>query len=148
MRPCDENLAFQLEEGYLKAKPFRYPQAADKSSSRPSSLKPGDDPKSLANSGAFGRNRSGSSGQVTPKSSAENLKQQARDDKPNSPKDSLSHQPQTHRLFGTYMNSVVTYQDSTVAVRAFSLPFSPSHICRVFHLFNSNPKAFLLFVEF
>ncbi|TVY92457.1 putative phospholipase, mitochondrial [Lachnellula willkommii] len=115
LRPCDENLAFQLEEGYLKAKPFRYPQAADKSSSRPSSLKPGDDPKSLANSGAFGRNRSGSSGQVTPKSSAENLKQQARDDKPNSPKDSFSHQPQTHRLFGTYMNSVVTYQDSTVA---------------------------------
>ncbi|TVY22406.1 putative phospholipase, mitochondrial [Lachnellula hyalina] len=115
LRPCDENLAFQLEEGYLKAKPFRYPQAAEKPSSRPSSLKPGDDPRSLANLGAFGRNRSESSGQVTPKSSAENLKQPARDDKLNSPKDSPSHQPQTHRLFGTYMNSVVTYQDSTVA---------------------------------
>jgi len=140
LRPCDENLAFQLEEGYLKAKPFRYPQAAEKPSSRPSSLKPGDDPRSLANSGAFGRNRSESSGQVTPKSSAENLKQPARDDKLNSPKDSPSHQPQTHRLFGTYMNSVVTYQDSTVAVRAFSLPILSSHTCCLFHHFYCHPR--------
>jgi len=26
-----------------------------------------------------------------------------------------THQPQSYRLFGTYMNSIVTYQDSTVA---------------------------------
>ena len=132
---CDENLASQLEEGYLKVKPFRYPQAPEKTSSRPSSMKPGEDPKSLANSGAFGRNRSGSSGQVTPKASAENLKQ-ARDDKLNSPKDSPSHQPQTHRLFGTYMNSIVTYQDSTVAVRTCSLPILPFRISHLFCFFQ------------
>ncbi|TVY81510.1 putative phospholipase [Lachnellula suecica] len=114
LRPCDENLASQLEEGYLKVMPFRYPPAPEKSSSRPTSLKPGEEPRSLAASGAFGRNRTGS-GEVTPRTSAENLRQQARDETLNSPKDSPSHQPQTYRLFGTYMNSVVTYQDSTVA---------------------------------
>lgn len=95
-------------------KPFRYPQAPEKSSSRPPSLKPGEDPKSLANSGAFGRKRTGS-GEVTPRASAENLRQQARDQTLNSPKDPPLYQPQTYRLFGTYMNSIVTYQDSTVA---------------------------------
>ncbi len=28
LRPCEENLAFQLEEGYLKIMPFRYPKAS------------------------------------------------------------------------------------------------------------------------
>jgi hypothetical protein len=83
-------------------------------------MKPGEDPKSLALSGAFGRNRSGSA-EVTPKASFENLRianQQAFDDATSSAKDSpltAQHEPQTHRLFGTYMNSIVTYQDSTVA---------------------------------
>lgn len=115
-RACEENLAFQLEEGYLKVKPFRYPKAPEKPSSRPAPLKPGENPRSLANSGAFGRNRAGS-GEVTPRASAENLKQQAQEDTPSSPKDAPLHQPQTHRLFGAHMNSIVTYQDSTVAVR-------------------------------
>jgi hypothetical protein len=81
-------------------------------------MKPGD---SLALSGAFsGRNRAGS-GEVTPKASMETLRlvnQQVLDDAANSTKDSPSpgsHELQTHRLFGTYMNSIVTYQDSTVA---------------------------------
>jgi hypothetical protein len=120
LRPCDENLAAQLEEGFLKVKPFRYPKAPERSSSKPTSLKPGEDPKTLALSGAFGRNRSGS-GEVTPKASIENLKaanKQALGDATNGTKDAPApnpHQPQTHRLFGTYMNSIVTYQDSTVA---------------------------------
>jgi hypothetical protein len=113
-------LAAQLEEGYLKVKPFRYPKAVEKSSSRPTSIKPGDDPKSLAISGAFNRNRSGSS-EVTPKASLENLRianRQALDDAANNLKSSPApspHQPQTYRLFGTWMNSIVTYQDSSVA---------------------------------
>jgi hypothetical protein len=120
LRPCEENLAAQLEEGYLKVKPFRYPKAVEKSSSRPTSMKPGDDPKSLTLSGAFNRNRTGSS-EVTPKASLENLRiasQQALDDVANNLKDSPApspHQPQTYRLFGTWMNSIVTYQDSSVA---------------------------------
>jgi len=120
LRPCDENLAAQLEEGYLKVKPFRYPKAPEKSSSRPTSLKPGEDPKSLALSRAFSRNRSGS-GEVTPRASLENLRsphQQAPEDPSTTSKESANpspHHPQTYRLFGSYMNSIVTYQDSTVA---------------------------------
>jgi hypothetical protein len=116
LRPCDENLAGQLEEGYLKVKPFRYPKAPEKPLP-----KTGNDPKSLALSGAFGsRNRSGS-GEVTPKASLENLRasnQQSLDDATTALKDApppTPHQPQTYRLFGTYMNSIVTYQDATVA---------------------------------
>ncbi|KAL2071364.1 hypothetical protein VTL71DRAFT_12599 [Oculimacula yallundae] len=115
LRPCDENLAFQLEEGYLKVMPFRYPKAPEKLN-----LKTGDAPNSLALSGAFNRKRTGS-GEITPKGSSENLRaanQQALDDAASRMKDAPApnpHQPQSYRLFGTYMNSIVTYQDSTVA---------------------------------
>jgi hypothetical protein len=109
LRPCDENLATQLEEGYLKVKPFRYPKAPEKPP------KSSADPKSLA----IGGNRSrASSAEVTPKASVENLRtsnQQALDEAANGGPASTPHQPQTYRLFGTYMNSIVTYQDSTVA---------------------------------
>lgn len=120
LRPCEENLATQLEEGYLKIKPFRYPKAAE-ASSRPSSMIAGDLPTgggALAQSGAFSRGRPRSA-DVTPKASVENLRaanqqsageETSKDEVPSSP-----HQPQAYRLFGTYMNSVVTYQDSSVA---------------------------------
>ena len=117
LRPCDENLATQLEEGYLKVKPFRYPKAPEK----PYTSKASGDPKSLALSSAFGSRSRAGSGEVTPKASMENLRlanQQALEDAANGSKDAPApspHQPQTHRLFGIYMNSIVTYQDSTVA---------------------------------
>lgn len=121
LRPCDENLAAQLEEGYLKVKPFRYPKAPPKPApNRSTTLKPGEKPESLKLSGAFGgRNRgaSGSSNEVTPHGSMEDLRaasQQADDGSRDSPLPS-PHQPQTHRLFGTHMNSIVTYQDENVA---------------------------------
>jgi hypothetical protein len=131
LRPCEESLANQLEEGFLKVKPFRYPKAPEKPSSRPTSMKPGEDLKSLALSGAFGRNRAGS-GEVTPKASIENLKaaNQQTLDTTNVLKDNpvLQHQPQTHRLFGSYMNSIVTYENSSVAwLSADSLM---SRVCR------------------
>ncbi|KAK4447945.1 phospholipase DDHD2 [Podospora aff. communis PSN243] len=91
LRPCEENLAAQLEEGYLKVKPWTYP------------------PRVRSDSGPR---------TVTPKSSVDNLKSAAAAqaesiNKTNSP---LSpHQPQTHRLFGAHMNSVATYQDASVA---------------------------------
>lgn len=116
LKPCEENLATQLEEGYLKVKPFRYPKPPEKSTVRPLSIKTGEEPRSLARSGAFGSKRNGSPS-VTPKGSAENLRmpQQASDDGSISKDSPPPHQPQTHRLFGTYMNSVVTYQDENVA---------------------------------
>ncbi|KAI8633756.1 DDHD domain-containing protein [Xylariaceae sp. FL1651] len=94
LRPCEENLAAQLEEGYLKIKPWTYPVTRTRS-----------------NSGVQN---------VTPKSSTENLKTTAQPKAESSLKPLLTqptvpHQPQTYRLFGTYMNSVATYQDSNTA---------------------------------
>ena len=90
VRPCEENLAAQLEEGYLKIKPWTYP------------------PRVRSNSGTR---------TVTPKSSLDNLRAtaavQAEMAKTNSPVS--PHQPQTHRLFGAHINSIATYQDASVA---------------------------------
>ncbi|KAK2625277.1 hypothetical protein QTJ16_005646 [Diplocarpon rosae] len=114
LRPCEENLAQQLEEGYLKIMPFRYPKALEKPS------KAGEDSRSLSLSGASSRNSAGS-GEITPKASSENLRaanQQAQDEATNKTKEvppPSPHQPQSYRLFGTFMNSIVTYQDSSVA---------------------------------
>jgi hypothetical protein len=94
LRPCEENLAAQLEEGYLKTKPWAYPANRVRS-----------------NSGVQN---------VTPKASTDNLKTTAKlqvesSSKPVPTQPAVPHQPQTYRLFGTYMNSVVTYQDSSTA---------------------------------
>ncbi|MDI1489972.1 MAG: hypothetical protein OHK93_001171 [Ramalina farinacea] len=87
LRPCDENLSGQLEQGYLKVKPWEQPQpqttdAATKSVSRPASVNIDEDNK------------------------------EAKEEKENIPKKFELH---TQRLFGTYMNSVVTYQDASTA---------------------------------
>ncbi|KAK4654265.1 hypothetical protein QC762_402320 [Podospora pseudocomata] len=90
LRPCEENLAAQLEEGYLKVKPWRYPKAP----SNPSTKGP------------------------TPKGSSENLNIVDESLAKINAKTAASvpqHQPQTYRLFGSYMNSVATYQDSNTA---------------------------------
>ncbi|KAI1481117.1 DDHD domain-containing protein [Daldinia eschscholtzii] len=94
LRPCEENLAAQLEEGYLKIKPWTYPA-----------------PTLRSNTGLQ---------DVTPKPSSENLKAAAKSQADSStksqpPQPIVQHQPQTYRLFGTYMNSIATYQDSSTA---------------------------------
>ncbi|KAI8957653.1 DDHD domain-containing protein [Daldinia sp. FL1419] len=91
LRPCEENLAAQLEEGYLKIRPWTYPAPTPR--------------------GAH---------DVTPKPSSENLKAVAKSQpdgslKPPPLQPTVQHQPQTYRLFGTYMNSIATYQDSNTA---------------------------------
>ena len=92
LRPCDENLATQLEEGFLKVKPWRVASANEKSQSTeeiPSSenQKTGDAADSVNNSSDIKKERS-----IPAK-----------------------FQLQTQRLFGTYMSSVVTYQDANTA---------------------------------
>ncbi|UPL00857.1 hypothetical protein LCI18_011791 [Fusarium solani-melongenae] len=101
LRPCEENLAAQLEEGYLKTKPWQY----------------------------AGRDRSpsGARKNLTPKASRENLKSTSSSrsasatrlkehNTPAANADSQSQsQPQSYRLFGTYMNSMATYQDANTA---------------------------------
>lgn len=89
LRPCDENLAIQLEEGYIKVKPWRNEtlQPASKPKSRPVSMN--------------------SSDIQTSTGATEKPKED-----PSIPK---KFELQTQRLFGAYMNSVVTYQDATTA---------------------------------
>ncbi|KAI1424079.1 DDHD domain-containing protein [Xylaria sp. FL1777] len=94
LRPCEENLAAQLEEGYLKTKPWTYPTN-----------------RTSSNSGIQN---------ITPKASTDNLKTNAKSPaessvKPSPLQPTVPYQPQTYRLFGTYMNSVATYQDSNTA---------------------------------
>ncbi|KAK4099985.1 hypothetical protein N658DRAFT_143397 [Parathielavia hyrcaniae] len=90
LRPCEENLAAQLEEGYLKIKPWQYPARVR----RNSASKP-----------------------AAPKDLGDNLQAAAetQDDASKKAPPAPQHQPQTYRLFGGYMNSVVTYQDSSTA---------------------------------
>lgn len=114
LRPCEENLASQLEEGYVKIKPWRSQQQAPRSASQPrsevTSRLPKEDPSG-----------SSISNPASPRASIEVLRsdQHQNTDEPlqSSPPDPRGRlgQLQTHRLFGTYMNSAVTYQDATVA---------------------------------
>lgn len=109
LRPCEENLAAQLEEGYLRCRPWLYPGECD---NRPTKRR-------RINTWVASRLRSDSSksrGTVTPKASVENLRAQAATQADGSMKSpGPPPQPSTHRLFGQWMNSVATYQDSTAA---------------------------------
>ncbi|KAK5115787.1 hypothetical protein LTR62_000876 [Meristemomyces frigidus] len=125
-RPCDENLAAQLEEGYLKVKAWRLPttqaqatasqkgRSAPQSRVRPVSWTPGEETKASREPSA--------SANIPPHGSSGDLKAQAAEQASDLPRDHRSletgqlEQPQnTYRLFGTHMNSVVTYQDGTTA---------------------------------
>ncbi|EKJ69623.1 hypothetical protein FPSE_10219 [Fusarium pseudograminearum CS3096] len=101
LRPCEENLAAQLEEGYLKMKPWLHPTRD--------------------------RSPSGTRRNMTPKASQENLRSstkgpventavsQAGDASPIEPPSRGQSEPQSYRLFGTHMNSMATYHDTNTA---------------------------------
>ena len=110
LRPCDENLAIQLEEGYLKIMPWRYnesliPSSDAKAKSRPVSMNPPGrlDPATEIKT------------RPTRSISSEDIYKEKEDGTSNQPNITTKFQLQTQRLFGNYMNSVVTYQDATVA---------------------------------
>jgi hypothetical protein len=120
----DETLATQLEEGYLKVKPWRLGKPEEKRSpsqprSRPVSLGPaaGDDyRKELVR-----LNMDSTSSPVTPKSSSSSLRGEARKQDHAKPYDSApssappTDSPRTYRLFGAHMNSTVTFEDDKTA---------------------------------
>lgn len=109
LRPCDENLANQLEEGYLKVKPWRYETTSQaQAESQPGS---GPHPKDANESIRTFDGATASKPQLKP--SSEDSKTKA-DTKETTGAIPTKFQLQTHRLFGAYMNSVVTYQDATV----------------------------------
>lgn len=114
-RPCDENLAAQLEEGYLKVTAWRLPTAQTAKTKPRSSSQPRARPASWA---ASQDANPPASQPVSAKQSSSDLRQQAADDSKHSESQDRSppDQPQnTYRLFGSHMNSVVTYQDATTA---------------------------------
>ncbi|KAL4903743.1 hypothetical protein BDW74DRAFT_168886 [Aspergillus multicolor] len=80
IKPCEENLAAQLEEGYLKLKPWRLSEASE----NPSQSSPATDDRGQE-----------STANIPSMSAAEARK---------------------YRLFGSYMNSIVTYQDAATAL--------------------------------
>jgi hypothetical protein len=107
----DENLSTQLEDGFLKVKPWKF----DDPPSRPNSFNPAE-AQEYARTLKSGWNRT-----ATPQSSSENLKAPPTPKTPGFQPENMDRptsDPQlnrTHRLFGQYMNCVVTYQDHTTA---------------------------------
>lgn len=99
LRPCEENLAAQLEEGYLKTKPWL----------RPASLATSDTSDSRGRSGSTSVTKSKDAGGEKG-SSVESTTPEKRSGTATPPPP-----PPSYRLFGTYMNSVATYQDASTA---------------------------------
>ncbi|CAI7570858.1 unnamed protein product [Penicillium glandicola] len=104
LKPCEENLATQLEEGYIKLCPWRSQPSEQNSQT----------------------NEQDKSGQIesVPINTYEPDPQapQLTNPNPNSPprgagndSNSPTVEPQQYRLFGAYMNRIVGYQDSTTA---------------------------------
>ncbi|KAJ6015050.1 hypothetical protein N7540_009641 [Penicillium herquei] len=95
LKPCEENLATQLEEGYLKLHPWR----TNNGETNPS--EPGNNKDRL--------NRSEEKAEVQPQKSTKATSSTGND----ASASVLDSQP--HRLFGAYMNKVVLYQDASTA---------------------------------
>ncbi|KAI9699586.1 MAG: hypothetical protein M1820_007085 [Bogoriella megaspora] len=108
-KPADENLATQLEEGYLKVKPWRFPPAGSHKRNTSQGKSEFGSP-SRTNTGGTNTPKSISSPTTTgPSGEAQSLGEALGDNT------ALQPLIKTHRLFGAHMNSLVTYQDSTTA---------------------------------
>lgn len=113
-KACDENLATQLEEGYLKARPWLYelpavPARSSSQTKRPASWKPGDATSKLGATNIKPPRQSSVDAAKTRIKEEEEATVASASQIP--PKFELS----THRLFGAHMNSIVTYQNETIA---------------------------------
>lgn len=111
MRPCDENLATQLEEGYLKAKPWRQaqtePQPRSKSQARPVAERTfgiGTPHKASKSTDTAERGRGSGQTDTAHDIGAEDTSAQ--------PESAI---PATQRLFGPHSNWNVTYQGPSIA---------------------------------
>ncbi|KAL8669201.1 MAG: hypothetical protein Q9168_006199 [Polycauliona sp. 1 TL-2023] len=109
LRPCEENLANQLEEGYLKVKPWRYEAASQAQAESQSNSGP--TPKDAHEAVKTFDGATTSNAELKPAIDETKTKM---DTKENPSAIVTKFQLQTQRLFGAHMNSVVTYQDATV----------------------------------
>ncbi|KAL7268655.1 hypothetical protein RUND412_008715 [Rhizina undulata] len=91
LKPCDENLATQVEEGYLRLKPFRQPPPP-----------PAEPPSSIATT------TTAKSEDTPPSSSAGSIFAPSAPPPP-------QPQQQSWRLFGAYLNSFVVFVDPSTA---------------------------------
>lgn len=128
-RPCDENLAAQLEDGFLKLHPWREvkgqeapPERAEREIAR-SASRSASQPRSrpisqiLTTDAVNALKTAAASTPVSPKASSFNLAEQAAKTPAESKAEQTEaiHHARTLRLFGPHSNSVVTYQDATTA---------------------------------
>jgi len=111
--PCDENLATQLEEGYLKVKPWKTPT----SSHQRSASQPRARPVSLS----LDESQRPASNPNTPKMSMEDLKADRSEGESAIRRPQMNDAsakadpPRTFRLLGSHMGSMVTYENETDA---------------------------------
>lgn len=103
LKPCEENLATQLEEGYIKICPWRTDPAKSDPTDQP--VKTTEDISDQTKSAPEDRK-----GHSTPPSASATPSRGVG----NGSSGPLM-EPQQYRLFGTYMNRIVVYQDSTTA---------------------------------
>ncbi|KAJ5447843.1 hypothetical protein N7445_002664 [Penicillium cf. griseofulvum] len=102
LKPCEENLATQLEEGYIKLCPWR---------SQPPEQNPQMNEQDISgqtNSVPMNTHEPGSN---PPQTANPNPPPRGTGNDFNGP----AVEPQQYRLFGAYMNRIVGYQDSTTA---------------------------------
>lgn len=105
LKPCEENLATQLEEGYLKLRPWRTDPAEANSSA------PGPAKYDRTDGSADVQSTSSASG---PRQS-ESTKSASRPRGTGNIPSSSTMESRQYRLFGAYMNRIVAYQDASTA---------------------------------
>ncbi|KAJ5777105.1 hypothetical protein N7520_000351 [Penicillium odoratum] len=105
LKPCEENLATQLEEGYLKLQPWRTDAESKTSGLATKDAQAGSEGET--NSQNFQPDLGIPSVQGSAKSTPQTI---ANESSPGSTSD-----PQQYRLFGAYMNRIVVYQDASTA---------------------------------
>ena len=111
IRPCEENLALQLEEGYLKLKPWKY--QANSLSVKASQASKSSRPTSMIRENP----KRDAALTVSSKEQTETLQPPDSDATDGKSMETNANQieDRSQRLFGAYMNSVVTYEDMKTA---------------------------------
>lgn len=102
LKPCEENLATQLEEGFIKMCPWR--NESTQTGSTEQAGKAGEEKSIQAKSAP-----------EDPKTPRQQTTNQSSSQGTGNDSNGPGTEPQQYRLFGAYMNRVVAYQDSTTA---------------------------------
>ncbi|CAG8259790.1 unnamed protein product [Penicillium salamii] len=102
LKPCEENLATQLEEGFIKMCPWR--NESTQTGSTEQAGKAGEEKSIQAKSAP-----------EDPKTPRQQTTNQSSSQGTGNDANGPGTEPQQYRLFGAYMNRVVAYQDSTTA---------------------------------